>query len=57
MIYVIRFIKELKEKDVIYYKNMVMRRKHYKEVEPYIANGSAILEQGKKPSINKQKKQ
>jgi len=57
MIYVIRFIKELKEKDVIYYKNMVMRRKHYKEVEPYIANGSAVLEQGKKPSTNKQKKQ
>jgi|TARA_R110000737_G_scaffold222991_1_gene238074 hypothetical protein len=56
MIYVIRFIKELKEKDVIYYNNMIMRRKDYKDVEPYIANGSAVLEQGKKPSINKQKK-
>ena len=57
MIYVIRFVKEFKEKDVIYYSNMIMRRKNYKEVEPYIANGFAILEQGKKPSTNKQKKQ
>tara|TARA_R110002051_G_scaffold251423_1_gene310807 strand:- start:26 stop:196 length:171 start_codon:yes stop_codon:yes gene_type:complete len=55
MIYVIRFIKELKEKDAVYYKNMVMRRKHYKDVEPYIANGSAILEQGKKPNNQKPK--
>ncbi len=56
MSFIIRFTKELKKDGIIYFKNMIMKRKNYKEVEPFIKSGAAFLEHGKKPNNNNNKK-
>lgn len=55
MSFIIRFTKELKKDGITYYKNMIMKRKDYKDVEPFIKTGSAFLEHGKKPNNNNKK--